>query len=282
MPQARSVVVAGRTAPRGAYPHLKVVGDVVFVSGTSARRPDGAIEGAEVGADGRVSRDIRVQTRAVLDNIAALLDAVGLSLADLVDVTSFLVTMDDFEGVQRGVRASTSRPTAVRPARRWPSTSCPTPTWPSRSRPSPTPGGRIRRDARPHRPGGLDRGAPGAAASAGRQRADLGRGRLHRHRRGRPQPADGLPRRPLRRVLLPAPGRHGPAGLGGTTAPGTSPSARARCSCCPPTSATRRSGRWPARSGWSSSDPVRPVRWTASSGTAPAAMRSSTAARYSS
>ena len=98
MSQARSVVVAGRTAPRGAYPHLKVVGDVVFVSGTSARRPDGVIEGAEVGADGRVTRDIRAQTRAILDNIAALLDAVGLSLADLVDVTSFLVTMDDFEG----------------------------------------------------------------------------------------------------------------------------------------------------------------------------------------
>ena len=98
MSQARSVVVAGRTAPRGAYPHLKIVGDVVFVSGTSARRPDGAIEGAGVGAGGQITRDIRTQTRAVLDNIAALLDAVGLSLADVVDVTSFLVTMDDFEG----------------------------------------------------------------------------------------------------------------------------------------------------------------------------------------
>ena len=98
MPQARSVVVAGRTPPRGAYPHLRVVGDLVFVSGTSARRPDGAIEGAVIGPDGGVSLDIRVQTRAVLDNVAALLEEVGLSLDDLVDVTSFLVTMDDFEG----------------------------------------------------------------------------------------------------------------------------------------------------------------------------------------
>ena len=39
-----------------------------------------------------------MQTRAVLDNIAALLGAVGSSLADVVDVTSFLVTMDDFDG----------------------------------------------------------------------------------------------------------------------------------------------------------------------------------------
>ncbi len=98
MANARSVVVPGRTAPRGAYPHLRVVGDLVYVSGTSARRPDGDIEGATVGANGEVSLDIRVQTRAVLDNIAALLAEVGLSLADLVDVTSFLVSMDDFDG----------------------------------------------------------------------------------------------------------------------------------------------------------------------------------------
>jgi 2-aminomuconate deaminase len=92
------VVVAGRTPARGAYPHLKVVDDLVFVSGTSARRPDGAIEGADVDAEGRVTLDIRAQTRAVVDNIAALLDEVGLSLADVVDVTSFLVSMDDFDG----------------------------------------------------------------------------------------------------------------------------------------------------------------------------------------
>jgi 2-aminomuconate deaminase len=92
------VVVDGRTAPRGAYPHLKVVGDLVFVSGTSARRPDDAIEGAETRPDGRVVLDIRIQTRAVLRNIEALLASIGLSLVDVVDVTSYLVTMDDFEG----------------------------------------------------------------------------------------------------------------------------------------------------------------------------------------
>ena len=98
MPDGSSVVVAGRAAPRGAYPHLRVVGDLVFVSGTSSRRPDGTIEGAEIGPDGAVALDIRVQTRAVLDNVAALLADVGLTLADVVDVTSFLVTMDDFDG----------------------------------------------------------------------------------------------------------------------------------------------------------------------------------------
>ena len=98
MPQARSVVVAGATAPRGAYPHLNVCGDLVFVSGTSARRPDGTIAGVDTRADGTVALDVRAQTRAVLDNIATILGDVGLTLGDLVDVTSFLVTMDDFDG----------------------------------------------------------------------------------------------------------------------------------------------------------------------------------------
>ncbi len=94
----RSVVVPGRTPPRGAYPHLRLAGEWVFVSGTSARRPDGTIAGASVDADGTATLDIRVQTRAVLDNMAALLEAVGASLADVVDLTTFLVTMDDFAG----------------------------------------------------------------------------------------------------------------------------------------------------------------------------------------
>ena len=89
MTEQRSVVVAGRAAPRGAYPHVRIAGDLVFVSGTSSRRPDGVIDG--IG-------DIRVQTRAVLGNIAMLLADVGLGLADLVDVTTFLVSMDDFDG----------------------------------------------------------------------------------------------------------------------------------------------------------------------------------------
>ena len=85
-------------AHRRAYPHLRIVGDLVFVSGTSARQPDGEIKGASVADDGRVTLDIRAQTQAVLESIAALLADVDLSLGDLVDVTTFLVSMDDFDG----------------------------------------------------------------------------------------------------------------------------------------------------------------------------------------
>jgi 2-aminomuconate deaminase len=75
-----------------------MAGEWVFISGTSARRPDNTVAGADVAADGTVTLDIRAQTRAVLDNITALLEVAGLSLTDVVDLTTFLVTMDDFEG----------------------------------------------------------------------------------------------------------------------------------------------------------------------------------------
>jgi 2-aminomuconate deaminase len=84
--------------PRGRYPLVKVVGDLVFVSGTSARRPDNSIAGASVDALGTSTVDIREQTRAVIENVRALLGSVGASLADLVQITSYLVSMNDFGG----------------------------------------------------------------------------------------------------------------------------------------------------------------------------------------
>jgi 2-aminomuconate deaminase len=96
MPEQSSVVVAGRATPRGAYPHVRIAGDLIFVSGTSSRAEDNSIVGANV-ADGRVRLDIAAQTRAVLENIDATLGAVGASLGDVVEVTSFLVDMADFD-----------------------------------------------------------------------------------------------------------------------------------------------------------------------------------------
>jgi 2-aminomuconate deaminase len=42
--------------------------------------------------------DIKAQTKAVLDNIASNLEKAGASMDDVVDVTSFLVNMNDFAG----------------------------------------------------------------------------------------------------------------------------------------------------------------------------------------
>ena len=83
--------------PRGAYPHTKRVGDFIFVSGTSSRRADNSIGGVEIiDAMGTKKLDAAVQTREVLQNIDKNLAKEGASLADVVDVTSFLVNMNDF------------------------------------------------------------------------------------------------------------------------------------------------------------------------------------------
>ena len=37
-----------KVTPRGAYPHVKVVGDFIFVSGTSSRRSDNTIAGVDI------------------------------------------------------------------------------------------------------------------------------------------------------------------------------------------------------------------------------------------
>ena len=95
---ADGVVVEGKAPPRGRFPHVKEAGDLIFVSGTSSRRADNTIAGATVDELGVTDLDIRAQTRAVLDNIADILADVGSSLDDVVQVTTFLVNMNDFGG----------------------------------------------------------------------------------------------------------------------------------------------------------------------------------------
>ena len=92
------VVVPGMATPRGRYPHLRRAGDFVFVSGTSARRSDNSIAGASADSMGTLTVDIRAQTRAVIENIGSILDEAGGKLSDLVEVSTFLVNMNDFGG----------------------------------------------------------------------------------------------------------------------------------------------------------------------------------------
>src|SRR5215469_7674907 len=95
---ADAKVLAGHATPRGRYPHLKRAGDFVYVSGTSARRPDNTIAGASADAMGTATLDIREQTRAVIDNLRAMLAGEGAGLSALVQVTAYLVSMNDFAG----------------------------------------------------------------------------------------------------------------------------------------------------------------------------------------
>jgi len=94
--------MSDKVTPRGAYPHTKRVGDFIFVSGTSSRRADNTIAGVDIIDEMGTKRlNIEVQTREVLNNIDKNLQKVGASLKDVVDVTTFLVNMNDFAGYNK-------------------------------------------------------------------------------------------------------------------------------------------------------------------------------------
>jgi 2-aminomuconate deaminase len=76
-------------APVGAYPHARRVGDLLYLSGVGPRHP----------VTNEIPQGIEAQTRAVIANVEAVLEAAGSSLDKVVDVTVFLVDMDrDFAG----------------------------------------------------------------------------------------------------------------------------------------------------------------------------------------
>ncbi len=91
MPTSREIVdAAGAPAAVGAYSHAVKAGDLLFCSGQIPLDP----------ATGQVVEgDIEVQTRRVLDNLAAVLQAGGSSLDRVVKTTIFLADMNDFATV---------------------------------------------------------------------------------------------------------------------------------------------------------------------------------------
>jgi 2-aminomuconate deaminase len=92
-------LVKDKATPRGAYPHIRRAGDYLFMSGASSRLPDNSFAGGhQIDEMGTMHRDIREQTRAVLNNIKDYLATEGATMKDVVDVTSFLVNMNDFAG----------------------------------------------------------------------------------------------------------------------------------------------------------------------------------------
>jgi 2-aminomuconate deaminase len=94
-----STLSEGKATPRGAYPHIKRAGDFLYISGASSRLPDNSFAGVhQVDEMGSMRLDVREQTRAVLNNIKDYLAIEGATMKDVVDVTSFLVNMNDFAG----------------------------------------------------------------------------------------------------------------------------------------------------------------------------------------
>jgi len=96
--KARGKLVEGKAQPRGKFPHVKRAGDFIFVSGTSSRLPDNSFAGVKVDEFGTTELDIKVQTRAVIENIRDILRSMDADLSDVVEIVSFLVNMNDFGG----------------------------------------------------------------------------------------------------------------------------------------------------------------------------------------
>jgi 2-iminobutanoate/2-iminopropanoate deaminase len=71
------------------YNQAIVAGDLVFVAGQLGLRP----------GDTAVAGDIGQQTEQALANLAAILEAAGSSMQNLVKTSVFLASLDDFAGM---------------------------------------------------------------------------------------------------------------------------------------------------------------------------------------
>lgn len=85
-------VITAHKAPAAVGPYSVAIrqNGFVFLSGQIPLDPE---------SGNLVSGSIEVQTRRVLDNIAAVLDGAGLSLADVIKTTVFLKDMNNFSSV---------------------------------------------------------------------------------------------------------------------------------------------------------------------------------------
>ena len=88
----RRTVISTELAPKAIGPYSQAIrfGDLVFCSGQIPLDP----RSGEI-----VSGDIATQTRRVLENVAALLRAEGLTFNNIVKTTIFLTDLGDFQTV---------------------------------------------------------------------------------------------------------------------------------------------------------------------------------------
>lgn len=82
--------------PVGPYPHARKVGELLFLSGVGPRQAGSEeIPGVTKDSDGKFHHDIKLQTKAVIENIQAILEDSGSSLEKVVDVQVFLTNMKE-------------------------------------------------------------------------------------------------------------------------------------------------------------------------------------------
>ncbi len=90
--------------PVGLYPHARMVGNLLFLSGVGPReRGQKDIPGVELNTEGNIlAYDIEAQCHSVFKNVRYILEEAGSGWDNLVDVTVFLTNMkDDFKTYNR-------------------------------------------------------------------------------------------------------------------------------------------------------------------------------------
>ncbi|MHB1260829.1 MAG: Rid family hydrolase [Thermoplasmatota archaeon] len=100
--QTAVVETAKAPVPYAAYAHARRVGDVLYLAGIGPRDPktNATIGGPVYDEKHRpLKYDIKAQTEQVLRNIETILKESGCSMADVFDVSAFLIDMkNDFAG----------------------------------------------------------------------------------------------------------------------------------------------------------------------------------------
>ena len=87
------IKIATNAAPpaTGTYSQAIRTGDLVFVTGQTGRDPN----------TGKLEEGLEAQTRRMLSNMDAILNAAGCSPADIVKVTLMLADIKDFKAVDQ-------------------------------------------------------------------------------------------------------------------------------------------------------------------------------------
>lgn len=81
--------------PVGPYPHARVEGEFIYLSGCGPRKPGtSVIPGVTLNEKGEVVEyDVELQTRSVIENIQVILESAGATLEDVIDVQAYLTNM---------------------------------------------------------------------------------------------------------------------------------------------------------------------------------------------
>lgn len=86
---SRQLISSGsKWEPVIGYSRAVRVGNHVFIAGTTASSPEGAVGGTAA-----------EQTREILTRLTAVLEEAGASLADVVRTRMYLTSIDDFDAV---------------------------------------------------------------------------------------------------------------------------------------------------------------------------------------